>query len=239
MRRTVPLVLTSLIAVSGIMLTAAPAYAAKSTPSVTINASPEPVVAGKAVKVAGRVGTSSSGSNGRVNYYFKSYKSTTYAYKGYSTSSAKGYYSKSFTQSTSGTWRVRFLGNAYRYAKYSGTDYVEARKTTTRTKTVFSMSGVGDYVGPPVTLPSTSPMRATVTLACVDDTAPFISFEWNGHPTFDWATVWAEPAAGDVYTSTTQYMYPDVRDGYFEISTQSDCSWDVTVTQPYSVSVKV
>ena len=239
MRRTFVLVFTSLLALSGMLLTAAPAHAAKRTPRVTINASPEPVVAGKTVKVAGRVGTGKSGNRGRVKYYFKSHKSKKWTYKGASKSTRSGYYSKTFKQSTSGTWQVRFTGNASRRPNSSKTDYVEARKLTTIARKVFSRSGTGDYTGPPVSLRSTSAMRATIKLSCVNNWAPFVVLSWNGTPRFDYDSIWLEPKVGKASASTTQYMYPDEKRGYFRVGTQSDCSWTVTVTQSYRGYVKV
>jgi hypothetical protein len=225
------------VCLSPIMATAA--QASKSTPSVTVNASPEPVRAGSTVKVAGRVGSGASGNQGRVNIYFRRESSSTYSYIGYTSSSASGSYAKYLKQNTSGVWRVKFLGNTRRNANWSLGDYVEAQAYRTVTTTRFSRSGIGDYTSAPLTMYTGKPARVTFSAHCESNFLPFLSVDWNGLSSWDWENAnFSFPA--DAYSASgSTYMYPSVRDGYVEVSTQNDCSWTVKITQSVRKLVKV
>ncbi|GAA1823051.1 hypothetical protein GCM10009682_49210 [Luedemannella flava] len=225
------------VCVSPVMATAA--HAAKSTPSVTVNASPEPVRAGSSVKVAGRVGSGTSGNNGRVNIYFRKASASTFTYVGYTSASASGTYAKYLKQSTSGVWKVRFLGNTRRNANWSGTDYVEAQAYRNVTTTRFSKSGTGDYTSAPITMYVDKPALVTMTAQCVEPDYNFLSVDWIGHPEFDWEMADLSFPTSGYAASGSSYMYPSVRDGFIDITTQDDCSWTVKITQVVRKLVKV
>ena len=91
---------------------------------------------------------------------------------------------------------------------------------------VFHMSGVGDYNGP---VQRIAPGRLTVRYAysCGDPSFAFLSFTWNGNPYWDYANIHVDGAAA----TGTQYLHPDETSGYFEVASQSDCSWTVIATQ--------
>lgn len=238
-KRPLGLVAAALVGVCVTPLLATAAHAAKSTPTVTVNASPEPVREGGTVKVLGRVGSGTSGNNGRVKIYFRAYTSTTFAYQGSAVSSAAGYYTKSLKQTTSGTWKVKFDGNSRRKANWSGTDYVEAQGYRNVTTTRFATSGTGDYTSAPLTMWAGKPAKVAFSAVCESPDFNFLSVDWLGHPTFDWDMADLNFGSTAFSASGSTYIYPSVRDGYIAITTQDDCSWTVKITQVVRKLVKV
>jgi len=231
---------------AGLLAGTAHSAAAATSPSVSVNASPEPIRvtlhpngsrAGAIVRVSGKVGSRSSKSRnaGRVKFYFRNYRSTSFVYMGRAASSSVGYYGKHFKQKYSGEWKVKFLGNSYRAAAWSAGDFVEALAKKYVNRAVFSMSSSSDYIGPPVNLPNTSVLSTSIALSC-DSPYPFINVSWHGAGG-DYESIWYEPSSDD--TGTTQYMYPTTRTGHFEVSSQSSCLWTVKIIQRTRIYVRV
>ena len=97
------------------------------------------------------------------------------------------------------------------------------------THTVFRRSGVGGYSGPTTNADSGTQMRMTYKVSC-DSYFPFLSLTWHGDGLGDYDYVRVD--SGNEM-SGTQYLNPTSSSGSFEIRTQDDCSWTVTVTQKY------
>lgn len=97
------------------------------------------------------------------------------------------------------------------------------------THTVFRRSGVGDYSGPATNADAGTQMRMTYNVSC-DSYYPFLTLSWDGDGLGDYDYVQVD--SGNEM-SGTQYLSPTSSSGSFEIRTQDDCSWTVTVTQKY------
>ncbi|BCJ43436.1 hypothetical protein GCM10010168_42540 [Actinoplanes ianthinogenes] len=103
------------------------AISLKRPSKVTLNAAPEPVVKGKKLTAAGVL--KSDGkllAKTSVKIYFKPAGKTTWAYKGTAVTNAKGAFSKKFTATRTGTWKVVYAGTGTRNTA-SATDAVKVK----------------------------------------------------------------------------------------------------------------
>jgi hypothetical protein len=81
--------------------------------TLTLNASPEPVTKGKKVTTAGVLKIDGKVlAKATVKIYFKASGATAYTLKGSATTSSKGAYTKKFTATKSGTWKVVYAGTS-------------------------------------------------------------------------------------------------------------------------------
>ena len=97
------------------------------------------------------------------------------------------------------------------------------------THTVFRRSSIGDYSGPTVRAETGVQMRMKYNIVC-NSYFPFLSLTWHGDGLGDYDYVRVD--SGNVM-SGSQYLNPTSNSGSFEIRTQDDCAWTVTVTQKY------
>jgi hypothetical protein len=79
---------------------------------LTLNATPEPVKKGKKVTAKGTLKIDGKVLSGaKVKVWFKAKGASAYTYKGVATTNSKGAYSKAFTATKTGTWKVSYAGS--------------------------------------------------------------------------------------------------------------------------------
>ncbi|SDT73761.1 hypothetical protein [Actinoplanes derwentensis] len=85
--------------------------------SLTLNATPEPVVKGKKLTAKGTLKVNGKVLSGTpVKIYFKAAGASVYTYKGTAKTNAKGVYTKAFTATKSGVWKAVYAGGNARNA---------------------------------------------------------------------------------------------------------------------------
>lgn len=85
--------------------------------SLTLNATPEPVVKGKKLTAKGVLKVNGKVLSGTaVKIYFKATGVSTYTYRGAAKTNAKGVYTKAFTATKSGIWKAVYVGGSARNA---------------------------------------------------------------------------------------------------------------------------
>ncbi|MEU4691876.1 hypothetical protein [Actinoplanes sp. NPDC023714] len=94
---------------------------------VTLNASPEPVKKGKKITAKGTLKVDGKVLAGaKVKIYFKKSGAKSYTLKATTTTNSKGVFSKKFTATKSGTWKVAYAGTGTK-ATASATDAVKVK----------------------------------------------------------------------------------------------------------------
>ncbi|HWS38259.1 MAG TPA: hypothetical protein VN408_36665 [Actinoplanes sp.] len=95
--------------------------------TLTLNATPEPVVKGKKLTAKGVLKVNGKALSGTaVKIYFKATGVSTYTYKGAAKTNAKGVYTKAFTATKSGVWKAVYVGGNARNAA-SAVDAVKVK----------------------------------------------------------------------------------------------------------------
>src|SRR5688572_16318479 len=96
------------------------------------------------------VAKSRSGHSRTVRFYFRKDGTSSYVYKGSTTASAAGYFKRSFTAVTTGTWSAR-VDRTPTKTPATVYDHVRVVVTTTLYK---SWSGSGDWQSPRIYMPT-------------------------------------------------------------------------------------
>ncbi|WP_433827701.1 hypothetical protein ACQP2E_37700 [Actinoplanes sp. CA-015351] len=92
---------------------------------VTLNAAPEPVKKGKKITAKGTLKVDGKVLAGaKVKIYFKKKGATSYSLKATTTTNSKGVFSKKFTATKTGTWKVVYAGSGTKVAA-AATDAVK------------------------------------------------------------------------------------------------------------------
>ncbi len=97
-------------------------------------------------------------------------------------------------------------------------------------KEIFRKSGTGDWKGAPVVI-AVAPTSVSLTLDCDRGEFNFLTLRWNGYPEFDIDSHHIEPAYGEFDAKGESTLYPSEKNGYWEVTTQAHCSWEVVATQ--------
>jgi hypothetical protein len=85
--------------------------------TLTLNATPEPVVKGKKLTAKGTLKIDGRLLKGaQVKIYFKANGASAYTYKGVATTNSKGAYSKAITATETGIWKATYAGSTSRNA---------------------------------------------------------------------------------------------------------------------------
>lgn len=236
MIRLLPVLAAVVLGTTGL---AQPAQAAVWTSAISFNASPEPVAAGGYVTLSGTAGFTKSGNTGVVRFYFKRDNSTAFTYIVAARTSANGAFSTRTRQSTSGSWKAVYAGNAIRKPVTSAIDHVQAKAWRTVLQTRFQRSDTGNYTGPVTQWATDRSATMTAKVTCTE-ASPFNFFNvyWTGKPVWGSSTVELSFKGGAAATGT-RYLYPDEKTGYIEIATQDDCTWTVTISQSVRAYVVV
>lgn len=102
-----------------------------------------------------------------------------------------------------------------------------------RTHTVYSHTGYGKFKSSVKTIRADKALKVTYSSSCTSNnyTFNFTSISWNGKPGFDFDYLWRDFSGRSAHGS--DYLYADVRKGYFEISEQANCKTTIKVTQRY------
>ncbi|MEU4419050.1 hypothetical protein AB0F81_00340 [Actinoplanes sp. NPDC024001] len=95
---------------------------------LTLDATPEPVVKGQRLTATGSLVVDDKAlANAKVTIYFKAKGKKTFKYKGTAVTDVAGNYTKQFTASKNGTWKVEYAGNSSRN-EAAATDVVKVTK---------------------------------------------------------------------------------------------------------------
>ena len=94
-------------------------------------------------------------------------------------------------------------------------------------KTVATYQGTADWQGPTLRIPSAE-YRVGYWYSCPHNYSPFFSAIWHG-TSQGVESLWRDGLTG----SGTWYGHQGARFGYWDIGTQGDCSWKLTVSAYY------
>jgi hypothetical protein len=239
MRRRLQVLMIAVAAVLGGTAVAAPAQATVYTSTISFNASPEPLTAGASVTLSGTAGYKNSLNAGTVRFYFRKWNTSTYTLITSTTAVASGTFSKTVKQTTSGYWKAVYAGNSVRRPVTSTVDYVEAKAWRTVSSVRFTRSDVGDYTGPVSTWYTDRSAAVSVRATCDEPSDfNFLYVVWNGKPAWGYSAA-SFDFGGRAAIAKSQFVYPDEKSGYIEVTTQAGCSWTVTITQRVRAYVKV
>ncbi|MEV4640357.1 hypothetical protein AB0J80_23720 [Actinoplanes sp. NPDC049548] len=222
MRRTSSLVLALLTTV--VTLVAGPGTAAHAAPAavkMTFNAAPEPVAKGATVTLTGRVWIGATGNRSRVDFYFRKTGTAPYTYKGFTTSTDAGAFTRRFTAETTGTWKAVFAGTKTRKnaARLDAVQVIQRRSKEIARWTDDSTA----WTSPTLKVPTVD-FKAIVSWSCAEPDFSFLYLTWEGK-TSGYEYVGADKQSG----SLTLNGHEGGRLGFFTVSTASNCSWTLRV----------
>ncbi|BCJ53411.1 hypothetical protein Asp14428_48860 [Actinoplanes sp. NBRC 14428] len=222
MRRTSSLLLAFLTATVALVAgSGTVAHAAQATVKMTFNAAPEPVVKGATVTLSGRVWVGATGNRAKVSFYFRKSGTAAFTYKGFTTATNAGNFTRRYVADTTGTWKAVFAGTAARKnaARLDAVQVVQRRSKEIATWSGDSVS----WVSPTVKVP-TEDFKAIVTWDCADPESASLYLTWEGK-TNGYEYVGAEKQSGTL----TLNGHEGARLGFFNISTASNCTWKLRV----------
>jgi hypothetical protein len=208
-------------------LLAAPATAAQAAPTpapvkMLFDASPEPVVKGATMTLAGRLWQAETGNRARINIYFHKTgtPATAYAYKGFATTTDAGFFLRRYTAETTGTWKATYAGTGTR-RNAARLDAVQVYQRRSKQIATWSQTN-GNWQSPTIKIP-TPEYKALVSWDCAASGFPFINLTWTKTDGYEYVN--ASMKTGTM----TLNGHAGGAIGYFKVSTSPNCAWKVRV----------